>query len=326
MFELHRVIYTGCVVLAACGGRDIGGGDGQGGNASSGAGGNGGAPVVTSTSGGNTTTGSSVVTTTGTSGVSSTGTGFGGAPPSGSATTGGFGGAIGGAGGFTPCGSIICGPGLYCCNPSCGYCAANGQGCSNIGCGIAGAGGAGGGCGSIPQCLGTLAGPCMARGACMCGACLCQTHACEGDPGCLQILECALKTNCSGPSCYTPATCQPVIDRFGINSRSFQLALAVDQCAQSANCPSSCGGPTVDAGTPACFLPPPPVGMIGCSGAGSPGTCSQMCTDGAMNSYVAKCANGVCSCFYNGSQTCMCTMTSPVGACGSCCPPWGPPR
>jgi hypothetical protein len=276
---------------------------------------------VTSTSGGNTTTAGSVVTTTVTTGVSSTSTGFGGAPPTGS-TTGGFAGAIGGAGGFTPCGPIICGPGLRCCNP-CGYCAANGQSCPS--CGTGGAGGAGGGCGSVGQCLMPLTGPCMQRGACMCGVCLCQTHACEGDPGCLEILQCALKMNCSGPSCYTPTTCQPVIDRYGLNSRSFQLALAVDQCATNARCPSGCGVPTVDAGPSPCKLPPAPVGMVGCSGAGSPDACSQMCTDGAMNSYIAKCANGVCSCFYDGSQTCMCTMTSPNGTCGSCCPPWAPP-
>ncbi len=326
MFELRPLLWTWCVVLAACGGRDIGGIYGQGSNASTGAGANGGAaPVVTSTSSGNTTIGSSVVTTTGTSGVSSTSTGFGGAPSSGSTTGGGFAGAVGGAGGFTPCGPIICGPGLRCCNPMCGYCAANGQSCPNIGCGTGGAGGAGGGCGSVGQCITTLAGPCVTRGVCMCGACLCQTHACEGDSGCLAILECALKMNCGGPSCYTPTTCQPVIDRYGINSRSFQLALAVDQCATSARCPIGCNVPTVDAGPAPCRVPPAPIGMVGCSGAGSPDTCSQMGTDAAMNSYVAKCANGVCSCFYDGSQTCMCTMTSPNGTCGSCCPVWAPP-
>jgi hypothetical protein len=48
-----------------------------------------------------------------------------------------------------PCGTIVCGEGMFCCNPGCGICAPQGQGCPQIGCAIpidaSGAGGAAGG-------------------------------------------------------------------------------------------------------------------------------------------------------------------------------------
>ncbi len=319
MFNVRPWLLAG-LIFAACGGREIGGSDGIGGGGGSGTAGSGGnssSAVTTGPSTGTAITTTSGVTT-GSSGPTTTTT---------TTTTGGFAGA-GGAGGITPCGPISCGPGLSCCNASCGICVTQGQACPAIGCGTGGSTGAGGSspCGTYEQCVTRLPGNCSPRSGCLCSACLCQTNACENDSGCQQILGCAFKMNCGGTGCYTPQTCQAIIDHYGLNSRSFQLALQVEQCSQRAACPRC--GVAVDAG-PACVFPPPPAGGVSsCSGSGSPDgfECSQVCTDGAMNSYVAKCSNGICNCFYDGRQTCTCSSTVPFGMCGSCCPPWAPIR
>ena len=224
-----------------------------------------------------------------------------------------------------PCGPNSCGPGFYCCNAGCGICIAPGQVCPDIACGTGGRAGAGGfggsgSCGTPGACVMQLAGTCPQRSTCTCSGCLCEVAACERDVGCQQIIACALKTNCTGPACYTPQTCQSVIDRFGINSPSFNLALAVDNCGRQRGCDGLCN---VDAG-PACALPPPPApGTVGCSGSASIDgrDCSEECRDSSMNDYIAKCSNGTCFCYYNGKQTCACPM-SQNGMCASCCPVW----
>jgi hypothetical protein len=55
---------------------------------------------------------------------------------------------------------------------------------------------------------------------------------------------------------------------------------------------------------------------------GSP-VCDQICNDGQMNQYVAKCSTDThrCECFYNGRSTCSCTISTQ--ACSVCCPTWG---
>jgi hypothetical protein len=218
----------------------------------------------------------------------------------------------------------LCGPGLFCCNASCGICVSPGQSCPGIGCGTGGStgvGGFGGGpsCGTFGSCMAQLASACPERGACVCGGCLCEVAACQRDPGCQQIIGCVMKTNCSGPACYTPQTCQSIIDRYGLNSPSVRMAIAIDNCGARSGCQTRC---SVDAG-PACASPPPPApGPIGCMNSSTGSECYSDCRDAAMNNYLSKCANGTCSCYYNGRQTCMCPMTSPNGLCSSCCPAW----
>jgi hypothetical protein len=336
----HRWVIACCVLLAACGGRDVGRVYGTGGDATGGSG-------TTQTSGtatSGTATSGTATSGTATSGTTmstvSTGTGVTGTGPgTGSSGVTGAGGSIGtgsttGAGGFGgggPCGPVLCAPGLFCCNPSCGICVLPGQGCPLIGCGTGGSTGAGGfggssACGTLDVCMAQLSSTCRERAGCTCGDCPCEVHTCESDPGCQQILACALKTNCTGRNCYLPSTCKAVIDGFGgTGSLSFRRALDVDTCSQRFGCSFLCG--SVDAGV-ACILPPPPVGgQISCSGGGSIGgsECSEDCTDLGMNSYVAKCVNRTCTCFYDGKQTCTCSMTSPNGICRSCCPGWTSP-
>src|SRR4051812_7502196 len=48
----------------------------------------------------------------------------------------GVGVGVGGGPTTSFCGNVTCGPGLDCCNPSCGVCTLPNQGCHNVACGV----------------------------------------------------------------------------------------------------------------------------------------------------------------------------------------------
>jgi hypothetical protein len=237
----------------------------------------------------------------------------------------------GGAGYSGPCGPVLCPAGAVCCNPQCGICVPAGQGCPAIFCGSGGsgvagsigAGGAIGGCGTPDSCLARIPGPsrCSNEQFCLCKSCMCEANMCESDPGCQLIWQCALKVGCSGKSCYTPQTCQPIIDKIGLGSSSMSMFLKLDACDSGTGCASTCPS-AVDAGV--CASPPPAVQGAACNANSTPdGTeCSWACADSRMNTYISKCSGTSCVCNYNGNTICSCKGTGQNrgSACGDCCP------
>jgi hypothetical protein len=200
------------------------------------------------------------------------GGGFGGSGASGgfggSGASGGFGGVagFGGGGGFTGscceahpwpgCGDplisrCVCRVDRECCSIDWdGACVAGVEayGCGTCGgmggsAGMGGAGGFGGsgatggvaGAGGVGECVDRMPTEC---GKCLCESCFSQLGACIADWGCPAILECVQRTGCTGLGCYSPSTCQTVIDRFGGPiGTSTQLALGLMICAVTRGCP-----------------------------------------------------------------------------------------
>ncbi len=103
----------------------------------------------------------------------------------------------------------------------------------------AGAPNAGGGeGGTVGELCSVLGGNTCA--ACECTSCAPSLQACFGDFGCAGIFICAQQTGCTGLGCYSPATCQSVIDQAGgIGSASLKKVFSLLTCAASAQ--SMCG-------------------------------------------------------------------------------------
>jgi hypothetical protein len=88
------------------------------------------------------------------------------------------------------------------------------------GAGATGAGGAGGagGSGNGGEAGSGGGEACVPVDACQeCGAMSCpeERAACCSTPGCPTIIACAREHDCNGTDCYTPETCQAVIDENG---------------------------------------------------------------------------------------------------------------
>jgi hypothetical protein len=330
MLRLRYPLFVVLAMFVACGGKVLvdqnGGGD-------QGAGGSGVASTSAGTSGSYGTAGAYVAGFYDTGGAYTAGFyGAGGlyAGGDGGAYVAGFAGFYtGGGGGPIPCGPVLCPLGSQCCSPSCGICTPFGAACPAVVCGggtagFAGSFGTGGapGCGTFPSCQARIPGPlaCPPEAQCLCGSCMCQSNACENDPGCQQIWSCALKFNCHGKQCYSPQSCQPIMDKVGTGSPSMSMYLNLESCRTGSGCATYCG--VVDAG-PACASPPPAVGGGACvaSGGAPSNECSWACTDLQMNSYISKCSGPTCNCYYNGRLTCTCPGKFNQGsACGECCP------
>jgi hypothetical protein len=146
--------------------------------------------------------------------------------------------------------------------------------------GSSGSGGASGSAGSDGgMCVATdtMKADCKARGAdsgtctalvnCSCDGCVCQLQACEADPGCLAIRQCATRTGCCSPvdnaciatgrpTCNTPASeCNALITDAGTTTTNLISALSLcvynSTTAGGAGCTNtvcSDGGGTSDAG------------------------------------------------------------------------------
>jgi hypothetical protein len=320
MYRLRAPFFVVLALIAACGAKvlvDSSSGDQGGGGSSIGSVGQGGTNVGT---------------------AGSFGTGAAGAYVAGGGGFYGTGGFYGEAGSF-PCGPRFCSAAAVCCNSQCGICVPPGAGCPAIACGTDGGFGTGGSsgiagafgmgdCGGEPYpnmqaCLTLFRGPlpCPQESLCLCNSCTCPAIICLGDLGCQQIWQCALKFNCRGTSCYTPQSCQKVIDQYGMGSPSMNLALRLDRCVAGSGC-DNCGG-AVDAGA-GCSVLPPPIGGWGCTGSGGPGQCDRQCRDDQMNTYSTKCANNACTCYYDGQLVCSCFQgpNGFGGSCGTCCPGW----
>jgi hypothetical protein len=265
-------------------------------------------------------------------------------------TTGGSTG-VGGSSTGNICGSMECPAGSLCC-ASCGICVSPDNACPDCSGGVGGgfpgtggfypgtggtvstgvggfypgtggfypgSGGAGGCNEPVGACVAQLQSNCPPNDVCTCSQCGCQAQACLATPGCQAVYRCIMQTNCTDPSsCY--AQCGSVI--MGNAPQFFPAAMGLMACGQSAGCPRCARPvPSFDAGTGRCSSPPPPTGVMQCS-ASQPGgsMCTQACGDGS-NKYYTECANGTCSCNYDGREICRCTYQAQNG-CYSCCPPW----
>jgi len=92
-----------------------------------------------------------------------------------------------------------------------------------------------GGSGGVAECVAQSQSNCE---ACLCADCFQPYGDCVGDFGCPKILECIDEVGCSGLDCYTPDTCQKVIDQFGgLAGASVAYVTALVECAVSASCP-----------------------------------------------------------------------------------------
>lgn len=106
-----------------------------------------------------------------------------------------------------------------------------------------------------PTCCVSADGPCgliSPQGACvpdpcyhpvtLCARCLCKTCSAELDKcavygGCNLIVGCMLKVACSGLDCYTPQTCQAVIDQNGgLSGPQYAVAQGLLACEQQNSC------------------------------------------------------------------------------------------
>jgi hypothetical protein len=80
---------------------------------------------------------------------------------------------------------------------------------------------------------------------CTCNECTQEMIDCGEDPEayCEVIVACANEVGCTGVACYSPSTCQEVIDDApggGLSSLSLALASAISDCAEAAGCSPSC--------------------------------------------------------------------------------------
>ncbi|MES1174601.1 MAG: hypothetical protein ABUL62_09735 [Myxococcales bacterium] len=106
--------------------------------------------------------------------------------------------------------------------------------------GFAGFGAIGGdaGTGGIGELCSVLGGSTCAE--CQCKTCAPAIEGCFSDLGCTFIFACAQQTGCNGISCYSPTTCQPVIDQFGgLGGASMKRVFSLLTCAVTAQ--TSCG-------------------------------------------------------------------------------------
>jgi hypothetical protein len=126
----------------------------------------------------------------------------------------------------------------------------------------------------------------------------------------------------SAQDCF--AQCGPIING---NPAAIPALSQLLNCSQNVGCPR-CARPVpvpppiFDAGV-VCRPPPFPNGPTTCGGTVGNGTsCATYCNDNS-NKYSQQCANGSCSCIYDGTEICRCSYNQAAG-CYSCCPPWGP--
>ena len=92
-----------------------------------------------------------------------------------------------------------------------------------------------GGSGGVAECVAQSESDCE---ACLCADCFQEYGDCVGDFGCPKILECIDEAGCSGLDCYTPDTCQKVIDKYGgLAGASIAYVTGLVECAVTASCP-----------------------------------------------------------------------------------------
>jgi hypothetical protein len=107
--------------------------------------------------------------------------------------------------------------------------------------GFAGFGAIGGdaGTGGISQLCGVLGGSTCAE--CQCQTCAPAIEGCFTDPGCTLIFLCAQQTGCTAVSCYSPTTCQPVIDQYGgLGGSAIKKVFSLLTCAVSSQATCGC--------------------------------------------------------------------------------------
>jgi hypothetical protein len=92
---------------------------------------------------------------------------------------------------------------------------------------------------------GSIGELCSVLGSSTCEQCVCKSCApaiegCFSDLGCAFIFACAQQTGCQNLGCYSPSTCEPVIDQFGgLGGSSMKKVLSLLTCSASSQ--NSCG-------------------------------------------------------------------------------------
>jgi hypothetical protein len=139
-------------------------------------------------------------------------------------------------------------------------------------------------------------------------------------PQCSMLLDTFLKCGLSGGLVCTA-------DR-GLQWPSCtEISNALDNCINPPPPPPRDAGPV-----PICGTVPSPGP---CSGGGSSGgsttttggqptggqpTCSSQCSDGNHNTWIADCVGNACTCWFNGTEYCQCTLGARACYAGGCCP------
>ncbi|MET0791365.1 MAG: hypothetical protein ABW061_07570 [Polyangiaceae bacterium] len=161
-----------------------------------------------------------------------------GAPSGGTSTAGVAGFPIGGSapvGGAPP---VAGAAGAFGGAPTAGATAGGAAGVAGGFAGFGAIGGEAGTGGAIGQLCAVLGSGSCAQ--CQCNSCAPSIESCFSDVGCAFIFACAQQTGCTGISCYSSATCQPVIDQFGgLGGASIRKVFSLLTCAVSSQ--SSCG-------------------------------------------------------------------------------------
>jgi hypothetical protein len=82
---------------------------------------------------------------------------------------------------------------------------------------------------------------CMQGTYCSCSACPSLQDACGFEKGCLDVMSCMAKFNCTDKDCYSPDRCASIIDSYGgPNSLAYLDATSLASCDRASGCTLDC--------------------------------------------------------------------------------------
>ena len=121
---------------------------------------------------------------------------------------------------------------------------------------------------------------CMQGTSCSCSACSTVVDTCGFAKGCLDIVSCMAKFNCTDKDCYSPDRCGSIIDTYGgPNSLAYLDATSLASCDRASGCTLDCTnqppmgtGGTTGTGGFTSGSGGRPIGRAGSSGFGTGGT------------------------------------------------------
>ena len=160
---------------------------------------------------------------------------------------------------------------------------------------------------------GTCAGACARIYQLQCTQSGTQTEA-QCEQGCSAALAQAQKIGCTAQfnavlACYQSGSITCDSQGQPVTTACDTQTMALERCTNPP--PAGCGG-----------VPYPASGVTDCTGFGGgngldagPGTSTQTCSDGRGNMWTSTCSSSSCSCGYNGTTYCSCTIASGKSAC-----------
>jgi MYXO-CTERM domain-containing protein len=150
---------------------------------------------------------------------------------------------------------------------------------------------------------------CMQGTYCACSACPSQEDTCAIEKGCLDILGCMAKFDCTDLDCYTPERCASIIDTYGgPKSLPYFDATSLAACDRASGCRLDCTDqPPIGMGGAGSSATggkgnPPPVsggssGFAGSSGTGGrTGSGGIQQLDGGLDTIKKGATSGGCGC------------------------------